>query len=347
MCARNAIAEYSRGLDLRTRLSAVLGRASLAKIRPEAPRDERPRQTSRPRDRGTSRTPLVAVSLYGLTLAALAGAVLRVSVRGAAPLAEPHLAVVGDRRRMGGRRGLRRAPAVPPQRALVLAGRHPVRLRAAVRHRRRLPGGALLGAAIAYACRRLPPIKLAFNLAQLALAVCVAVVIVRALAIPATRSHRARTWIAPVRRHARDGRADDRLHRGRDRDHRGRHEPRARCARCSRWTASSPRPTRASRSRRRSLIATDPRAVPVLLVPALIVFGVYRAYVSERQRHEKLEFLYEANRAPVAVARGRRGDRGRARPLARGVPQRDRRGRAVQRGRHAAADDATDPATSA
>ena len=34
----------------------------------------------------------------------------------------------------------------------------------------------------------------------------------------------------------------------------------------------------------------------MLLVPAAIVFGVYRAYVSERQRHEKLEFLYEANR---------------------------------------------------
>ena len=45
------------------------------------------------------------------------------------------------------------------------------------------------------------------------------------------------------------------------------------------------------------LIATDPRAVFVLLVPSAIVFGVYRAYISERQRHEKLEFLYEANRA--------------------------------------------------
>jgi hypothetical protein len=34
------------------------------------------------------------------------------------------------------------------------------------------------------------------------------------------------------------------------------------------------------------LIATDPRAVVVLVVPAAIVFGVYRAYISERQRHE-------------------------------------------------------------
>ena len=34
--------------------------------------------------------------------------------------------------------------------------------------------GALVGTAIAYALRRLPSIKCAFNLAQLALAVCVA-----------------------------------------------------------------------------------------------------------------------------------------------------------------------------
>src|SRR3954451_24530067 len=44
------------------------------------------------------------------------------------------------------------------------------------------------------------------------------------------------------------------------------------------------------------VVSTDPRAVPVLLVPSLTVFAAYRAYVSEHQRHEKLEFLYEANR---------------------------------------------------
>jgi diguanylate cyclase (GGDEF)-like protein len=35
----------------------------------------------------------------------------------------------------------------------------------------------------------------------------------------------------------------------------------------------------------------------VLLVPTLTFFVLYRAYVSERQRHEKLEFLYDASRA--------------------------------------------------
>jgi diguanylate cyclase (GGDEF)-like protein len=44
------------------------------------------------------------------------------------------------------------------------------------------------------------------------------------------------------------------------------------------------------------VISTDARAVPVLLVPALTVFVAYRAYAAERERHERLEFLYEANR---------------------------------------------------
>ena len=56
--------------------------------------------------------------------------------------------------------------------------------------------GALLGAGIAYALRRLPLIKLGFNLAQLALAVCVAFVIMRAIAgdaAPPTRGRGSRS----------------------------------------------------------------------------------------------------------------------------------------------------------
>ncbi len=44
------------------------------------------------------------------------------------------------------------------------------------------------------------------------------------------------------------------------------------------------------------VIATDARAAPLLLVPAVTVFLAYRAYLLERQRHEKLEFLYETTR---------------------------------------------------
>src|SRR3954449_10897076 len=39
-----------------------------------------------------------------------------------------------------------------------------------------------------------------------------------------------------------------------------------------------------------------PAATPLLLVPILVAFLGYRAYVHERQGHEKVKFLYEANR---------------------------------------------------
>ena len=44
------------------------------------------------------------------------------------------------------------------------------------------------------------------------------------------------------------------------------------------------------------MVASDPRAIPLLVVPAVTVFLAYRAYLLERQRHERLEFLYEATR---------------------------------------------------
>jgi diguanylate cyclase (GGDEF)-like protein len=45
------------------------------------------------------------------------------------------------------------------------------------------------------------------------------------------------------------------------------------------------------------IVATDARAVIFLVAPLAMVFVAYRAYLSERQRHEGLEFLYEASRA--------------------------------------------------
>src|SRR5215216_1416471 len=44
------------------------------------------------------------------------------------------------------------------------------------------------------------------------------------------------------------------------------------------------------------IISTEPWALPLLLVPLLTVFLAYRAYIAERKRGERLEFLYEANR---------------------------------------------------
>jgi diguanylate cyclase (GGDEF)-like protein len=45
------------------------------------------------------------------------------------------------------------------------------------------------------------------------------------------------------------------------------------------------------------ILIEEPRAAPILVIPLGIALYGYRIYVAERQRHEKLEFLYEANRS--------------------------------------------------
>jgi diguanylate cyclase (GGDEF)-like protein len=46
-----------------------------------------------------------------------------------------------------------------------------------------------------------------------------------------------------------------------------------------------------------TMIAGDPRAAWLLAIPACTLFASYRAYMSERQKHESLEFLYGATRS--------------------------------------------------
>jgi len=40
----------------------------------------------------------------------------------------------------------------------------------------------------------------------------------------------------------------------------------------------------------------DPRSIVLLAVPTAIVFVAYRAYMGEREKHERLELLYESSR---------------------------------------------------
>ena len=155
--------------------------------------------------------------------------------------------------------------------------------------------GALVGTGVVYAFRGLAPVKLVFNLAQLALVACVAVVIVHALAVPGEHARTAHVDRA-VRRDARDGRFDHRCIAGAIAIAEGgldRATLRQMFVMDGIVTVTNSSIAIAAAL----VVAIDARAVPVLLVPALTVFVVYRAYVSERQRHEKLEFLYEANRA--------------------------------------------------
>ena len=155
--------------------------------------------------------------------------------------------------------------------------------------------GALLGAGAAYAFRRLPPVKLAFNLAQLALVACVAFGIVRAFVDPADTIEPS-AWIALYVAALAAGVLSILCIAG------------AIAIAEGNMTLATLRQmftmdlvlTAANSGIAISaavLVSVDARAAILLLVPAGIVFGGYRAYISERQQHEKLEFLYESNRA--------------------------------------------------
>ena len=235
------------------------------------------------------------ISLYGAGLMAVALALFFAFMHGAEPLQEPHLpwwaiaagwtvaeacVVHLQFKRSAHSFSLADVPFVF---GLVFAGGDAFFV------------GALLGAGTAYALRRLPLIKLTFNLAQLALAVAVAFVILRAIAGDADAAE-PRTWVGLYVATLATGALSIACIAGAIALAEGdmtRSTLRQMFAMDGVVTAANSSIAIAAAV----LIATDPSAVVVLLVPAAIVFGVYRAYVSERQRHEKLEFLYEANRA--------------------------------------------------
>src|SRR3954452_9399859 len=154
--------------------------------------------------------------------------------------------------------------------------------------------GALLGAGAAYAFRRLPPIKLAFNLAQLALAVCVAFVIVRALTDPADTLG-PQTWIALYVATLATGALSIACIAGAMAVTEG-NMTRATLRQMFEMDLTLTAANSSIAIAAAVLVSTDARAAGLLLIPVAIVFGVYRAYVSERQQHERLEFLYDANR---------------------------------------------------
>jgi diguanylate cyclase (GGDEF)-like protein len=235
-----------------------------------------------------------AVCLYGLALALIAAVLFATQLVGEPPLAEPHLPwwaiAIGwvifescvvhlQFRRSAHSFSLADVPFVF---GLMFASGEG------------FFAGALIGAAIAYAIRRLPLIKIGFNVAQLALAVCVAFVIVRAIAIPGDALE-PRTWIALYVATLTTGAMTITCIAGAIAITEGGISRRT----LGQMFAMDGVVTAANSSiaiAAAVMISIDARSIPVLLVPVLIVFAMYRAYVSERQRHEKLEFLYEANR---------------------------------------------------
>jgi diguanylate cyclase (GGDEF)-like protein len=250
---------------------------------------------ARPRGSGSRLPPMGGIVLYGAALAALAIALFFGFLHGAEPLTDPQLPwwaiAVGwavaetcvvhlHFRRSAHSFSLADFPFVF---GLAFASGDGFLI------------GALLGAGAAYAFRRLPLIKLGFNLAQLALAVCVAFVIVRAFAEPSD-TFGPGAWLALWVATLATGALSIACIAG------------AIAITERNMTLGTLRQmftmdlvfTAANSSiaiAAAVLISTDARAALLLLVPAGIVFGVYRAYVTERQQHEKLEFLYESNRA--------------------------------------------------
>ena len=155
--------------------------------------------------------------------------------------------------------------------------------------------GALLGTGVVWGIvRRLELVKLAFNLAQLALAATLAAVVLELVAGTADALQPA-TWVGLYAATLASGALTILLLGGAIAIAEGN----LRAPMMVQMFATDALVTLINASiaiAAALVVATDPRAVPVLLVPALTVFAVYRAYISERQRHERLEFLYDANR---------------------------------------------------
>ena len=153
--------------------------------------------------------------------------------------------------------------------------------------------GAVAASAVVYAARRLPPIKLAFTCVQLWLAVSVAVVLTRLMAQGGGLAPG--VWVGVYAATFVSGAltisciaAAIRISEG--------HLPRQTLAQMFGMDAVVTVTNTSIAIVAAVAISADPRVVPVVAAPALAVFAVYRAYVSERQRHERLEFLYDANR---------------------------------------------------
>ncbi len=155
--------------------------------------------------------------------------------------------------------------------------------------------GCLLGIALVMLFdRRLPPVKFVFNISQLAVHACIAILVIHALA-PVSDHVGERTWIAALIATQASGfltvvliataiSLSEGIVKLRTVGHMLSMDlvvtlSNASLGLCGAVIASS-----------------DARALPLLAIPSVTLFAAYRAYLSERERHKRLEFLYEANR---------------------------------------------------
>lgn len=155
--------------------------------------------------------------------------------------------------------------------------------------------GCLLGSGIILLLdRRLPPIKFAFNIAQFALHACIAVLVVHAIA-PATGDVGPLTWLAALAATQASGLVTVLLIASAI----SLSEGLVRIRTVVDMFGMDMVVTMSNTSLGLCgavLTAADARALPLLLIPSGTLYAAYRAYLSERERHKRLEFLYEANR---------------------------------------------------
>ncbi len=155
--------------------------------------------------------------------------------------------------------------------------------------------GCLLGIAIVMLFdRRLPPVKFVFNISQLAVHACVAILVMHALA-PVSDDVGQRTWVAALVAAQASGFLTVALIATAISLSEGLVKLRTVVHMLSMDLVVTL--SNASLGLCGAVIASaDARALPLLAVPSLTLFAAYRAYLSERERHKRLEFLYEANR---------------------------------------------------
>jgi diguanylate cyclase (GGDEF)-like protein len=155
--------------------------------------------------------------------------------------------------------------------------------------------GCLLGSGIILLLdRRLPPIKFVFNIAQFALHACIAVLVVHAIA-PTTGEVGPQTWLAALAATQASGLVTVLLIASAI----SLSEGVVRIKTIIDMFGMDLVVTMSNTSLGLCgavLTAADARALPLLLIPSGTLYAAYRAYLSERERHKRLEFLYEANR---------------------------------------------------
>ncbi|HYB26797.1 MAG TPA: EAL domain-containing protein [Solirubrobacteraceae bacterium] len=155
--------------------------------------------------------------------------------------------------------------------------------------------GCLLGCGVVLLFdRRLPPVKLVFNLSQLALHACIALLVVHALA-PVSGTVDTRTWISALIATQVSSIVASSLIAAAISLSEG-------LVKLRTWVQMLGMDLVVTTSNASLglcgavITGADVHALPLLLVPSVTLFAAYRAYLSERERHQRLEFLYEANR---------------------------------------------------